>query len=136
MSMTSWAGTSLQQQQSLDDYGRHACAGTIGADDDNGVHRGHRLEVQLMAASSWTATGGTARQHSGLNYATAKARHLQHSWGGGGFDRPCTTRSRPRARGHIFVAPRQRRRPTTTSRRPIRGSYDLDNIIGRRRGPQ
>ena len=116
----------------MDDHahGTH-CAGTIGAEGDNGIGVvGVNWEAQIMGGKFLSASGGgtTADAIKAVIYATANgARITSNSWGGGGFSQALYDAFEASPAMHIIAAGND---SNNNDRRPTYpASYDLPNIV-------
>ncbi|MDF7824664.1 S8 family serine peptidase [Pontiellaceae bacterium B12227] len=114
-------------------HGTH-CAGTIGAEGDNGIGvAGVNWRVRLMAVKFLSDSGGgyTSDAVEALNYAVASGAHISNnSWGGGGYS--STLKAAIEAAGsvgHLFVAAAGNSGTNNDGSPHYPSSYDCDNII-------
>ena len=114
-------------------HGTH-CAGTIGAEANNGhPHVGVAWKVRLMACKFLSAggSGTTSDAVKSINWAVANgANVLSNSWGGGGFSQALHDAiSNARDHGVLFVAAAGNNGRNTDKSPFYPSGYELDNVI-------
>lgn len=118
-----------------DDHGHGShCAGTIGAEGDNGVGVvGVTWKVRIMGIKFLTASGSgsLADAVSSIDYATQMGAHIQsNSWGGGGFSQTLKDAiTRSHEGGALFVAAAGNDRSNNDSRASYPATYDVPNVV-------
>lgn len=118
-----------------DDHGHGShCAGTIGAEGNNGVGVvGVTWNVRIMGIKFLTGSGsGTlADAVSSIDYATQMGAHIQsNSWGGGGFSQTLKDAiARSHEKGALFVAAAGNDRSNNDSRDTYPANYDVANVV-------
>ena len=115
------------------DHGTH-CAGTIGAEGNNGVGVvGVNWQVSIMALKFLTGSGGGTLDGAikSIDYATqAGVDIMSNSWGGGGFSQNLKEAiERAEAAGILFVAAAGNERNNNDSRPSYPANYDIPNVI-------
>lgn len=114
-------------------HGSH-CAGTIGAEGNNGVGVvGVNWQVSLMALKFLSRTGGGSLANAirAIDYATEKKVDvMNNSWGGGGYSELLAEAiERSQQAGVLFVAAAGNSRSNNDVRPMYPASYPIDNII-------
>lgn len=114
-------------------HGTH-CAGTIGAEHDNGVGvAGVMGEVSLMAVKflSDSGSGSLADAVEAIDYATKmNVDIMSNSWGGGGFSKALEDAiSAAKNKGILFVAAAGNNGTNNDSRPTYPSNYEVDNVI-------
>jgi thermitase len=115
------------------DHGTH-CAGTIGAEHDNGIGvAGVMSEVSLMAVKflSDSGSGTLADAVEAIDYATKQnVDIMSNSWGGGGFSQALEDSIKAaKNRGILFVAAAGNDGTNNDSRPTYPSNYQVDNVI-------
>ena len=114
-------------------HGTH-CAGTIGAEHNNGVGvAGVMRDVRLMAVKflSDSGSGTLADAVEAIDYATKMdVDVMSNSWGGGGFSQTLEDSiKRAKDKGIIFVAAAGNDSNNNDSRPTYPSTYQVDNVI-------
>jgi len=114
-------------------HGTH-CAGTIGAEGNNGIGVvGVNWAVEIMALKFLDSggSGWTSDAISCVEYATANgAQVMSNSWGGGGYSQSLYDAiAAAGEQGMLFVAAAGNTRSNNDRRPYYPASYNLDNII-------
>jgi thermitase len=114
-------------------HGTH-CAGTIGAEHNNGVGvAGVMKDVQLMAVKflSDSGSGSLADAIEAIDYATKmNVDVMSNSWGGGGFSQALEDSiKRAKEKGIVFVAAAGNDSSNNDSRPTYPSTYQVDNVI-------
>ncbi len=114
-------------------HGTH-CAGTIGAEHDNGLGvAGVMPQVSLMGVKflSDTGSGTLADAVVAINYATRmNVDVMSNSWGGGGYSQALFDAiSAAKEKGIIFVAAAGNESNNNDGRASFPASYQIDNVI-------
>ena len=114
-------------------HGTH-CAGTIGAEHDNGLGvAGVMSEVQMMAVKflSDEGSGSLADAVEAIDYATKmNVDIMSNSWGGGGFSQALETAIKAaKDKGIVFVAAAGNDSSNNDSRPSYPATYQVENVI-------
>lgn len=114
-------------------HGTH-CAGTIGAEHNNGVGvAGVMSEVKLMAVKFLTdsGSGNLADAVEAIDYATKmNVDIMSNSWGGGGFSQALADSIKAaQDKGIVFVAAAGNDGANNDSRASYPANYQFDNVI-------
>lgn len=114
-------------------HGTH-CAGTIGAEHNNGVGvSGVMSDVQLMAVKflSDAGSGTLADAVEAINYATKmNVDIMSNSWGGGGFSQALNDAiTAAKNKGILFIAAAGNDGTNNDSRPTYPANYQVDNVI-------
>lgn len=118
-----------------DDHGHGShCAGTIGAEGDNGLGiTGVAWQVRIMAIKFLTAqgSGSLAGAISSIDYATKMGAHIQsNSWGGGGFSQQLKDAIvRSHEANAIFIAAAGNSNENNDSGAHYPSNYDVPNVM-------
>lgn len=115
------------------DHGTH-CAGTIGAEGNNGVGvagvtwNASILPIKFLTASG---SGSLADAVESINYATLmKANIMSNSWGGGGYSQIMEDAIKAaRDAGILFVAAAGNSSSNNDSSPAYPASYDVENVV-------
>ncbi len=115
------------------DHGTH-CAGTIGAEHNNGMGvAGVMGEVRMMAVKFLTDAGGGSLGDAieAIDYATKmNVDIMSNSWGGGGFSQALhDSISAANDKGILFVAAAGNDGSNNDSRPQYPANYDVPNVI-------
>lgn len=115
------------------DHGSH-CAGTIGAEGDNGIGvAGVNWKVQIMALKFLSKSGGGTLDAAikAIDYGVdMKADILSNSWGGGGFSENLKQAiERAEQAGVLFVAAAGNEARNNDSVDSYPANYDVPNVI-------
>ncbi|MCB0379243.1 MAG: S8 family serine peptidase [Bdellovibrionales bacterium] len=114
-------------------HGSH-CAGTIGAEGNNGEGVvGVNWQVKIMALKFLTGSGSGTLEAAlqAIDYAVANgAKILSNSWGGGGFSQNLYDAiERAKDAGVLFVAAAGNSGANNDSTDAYPANYELDNVI-------
>lgn len=114
-------------------HGTH-CAGTIGAEHDNGIGvAGVMNDVSLMAIKflSDSGSGSLADAVEAIDYGTKMNVDLMsNSWGGGGFSQALEDSIKAaKNKGIVFVAAAGNDASNNDSRPSYPATYQVDNVI-------
>ncbi len=115
------------------DHGSH-CAGTIGAQGNNGIGVvGVNWNVRIMALKFLKGQGGGTLEDAlkAIDYATDKGVDIMNnSWGGGGYSENLKLAiERAEQAGILFVAAAGNNRNNNDSRPSYPASYQVPNVI-------
>jgi thermitase len=114
-------------------HGTH-CAGTIGAEHNNGVGvAGVMSDVSLMAVKflSDSGSGSLADAIEAIDYATKmNVDIMSNSWGGGGFSRSLEDAIKAaKNKGIMFIAAAGNSSTDNDSRPSYPATYDVENVV-------
>jgi len=114
-------------------HGTH-CAGTIGAEHDNGIGvAGVMKDVRIMAVKFLTdsGSGSTANAVKAVDYATKmNVDIMSNSWGGGGRSQALEDAiKRAKEAGILFIAAAGNSKSNNDTRPHYPSNYNVENVI-------